>query len=77
VGKPSFGRPFTPVCLLFAASVGSEHTVLVGGVDAVHVWRVDAAAGAAEDAEVISLGKLRRTIVNMEVREEKTLHQSI
>ena len=47
-------------------SLDHDHIFMVGGQDAVHVWKLDEETRKAKNS-IIPLGKIKRTISDMEV----------
>ena len=66
VGRKTYGRPFAPSSLCFVA--GRDDVFVAGGNNAVQVWTFDPESRKL-DNEYVGLGKLKRNIKNMMVRE--------
>ena len=66
VCKKTYDRPFVATKLKF--SLDYDHIFLVGGQDAVHVWKLDEETCKAKNT-IIPLGKIKRTISDMVVRQ--------
>ena len=64
MGRKTYGRPFTPSNLCFV----NENVFVAGGNNAVQVWTFDPESRKL-DNEYVGLGKLKRNIKNMMVRE--------
>ena len=62
--KKTYDRPFIATKLKFTPNF--DHVFLVGGQDAVHVWKLDERTKKASNF-IIPLGKIKRTISDMVV----------
>ena len=68
MGRKTYGRPFAPSSLCFVA--GRDDVFVAGGNNAVQVWTFDPESRKL-DNEYVGLGKLKRNIKNMMVRERE------
>ena len=66
VCKKTYDRPFVATKLKF--SLDYDHIFLVGGQDALHVWKLDEETKKAKNS-IIPLGKIKRTISDMVVSQ--------
>lgn len=64
VCKKTYDRPFVATKLKFAPEF--DHIFMVGGQDALHVWKLDEGTKKASNS-IIPLGKIKRTISDMVV----------
>ena len=64
VCKKTYDRPFVATSLKFAPNF--DHVFLVGGTDAVHLWKLNEETRKATNS-IIPLGKIKRTISDMVV----------
>lgn len=62
--KKTYDRPFVATKLKFTPDF--DHVFMVGGQDAVHVWKLDEMSCKA-NVSIIPLGKIKRTISDMVV----------
>ena len=65
VCKKTYDRPFVATKLLFTPCF--DHIFMVGGQDAVHIWKLNEETKKATSS-IIPLGKIKRTISDMVVR---------
>lgn len=64
VCKKTYDRPFVATKLKFAPHF--DHIFMVGGQDALHVWKLDESTKKAANS-IIPLGKIKRTISDLVV----------
>ena len=67
VCKKTYDRPFVATKLKFTPNL--DNVFMVGGQDAVHVWKLDELSRKA-NVSIIPLGKIKRTISDMVVSND-------
>ena len=72
VCKKTYDRPFVATKLLFTPCF--DHIFMVGGQDAVHIWKLNEETKKATSS-IIPLGKIKRTISDMVVRYTPSYHR--